>query len=104
MMLTEEEIPENLIQNSKLFHFGTLSMTHENVRKATKKAIEIAKESNVVISFDPNLRPTLWETLDDAREQVLYGLGQCDILKISNNEIQWLSGKTDYTQGVDWIN
>lgn len=104
MMLTEDEIPEKLIRNSKIFHFGTLSMTHEGVRKATKKAVSIAKDAGVIISFDPNLRPPLWKTLDEAREQVLYGLGQCDILKISDNEIQWLSGKTDYTQGVEWIN
>lgn len=104
MMLTESEIPEELIQNSKIFHFGTLSMTHDGVRQATKKALRIAKESGVVISFDPNLRPPLWNTLEDAREQILYGLGQCDILKISDNEIQWLSGKEDYSEGVDWIN
>lgn len=104
MMLTEEEIPADLIQNSKIFHFGTLSMTHEGVRKATKKAVGIAKQAGVLVSFDPNLRPPLWNTLDDAREQILYGLGQCDILKISDNEIQWLSGKEDFTEGVDWIN
>ena len=55
------------------------------------------------ISFDPNLRPPLWNSLDDAREQVLYGLGHCQILKISDNEIQWLTGKDDYTEGVQWI-
>lgn len=104
MMLTENEIPEDVIKNSRIFHFGTLSMTHEGVRNATKKAVGIAKDAGVIISFDPNLRPPLWKTLDDAREQVLYGLGQCDILKISDNEIQWLSGETDYTKGVEWIN
>lgn len=103
MMLTEDEIFEELIQNSKIFHFGTLSMTHDGVRKATQKAIGIAKEAGVLISFDPNLRPPLWESLDIAKEQILYGLGYCDILKISDNEIQWLTGKEDYTDGVNWI-
>ena len=103
MMLTEDEIPEELIENSKLFHFGTLSMTHEGVRAATKKAIRLAEEAGALISFDPNLRPPLWNSLDDAREQVLYGLGHCQILKISDNEIQWLTGKDDYTEGVQWI-
>ena len=93
MMLTEEEIPQELIRDSKIFHFGTLSMTHEGVRAATKKALRIAKEAGAVISFDPNLRPPLWNTLEDAREQILYGLGQCDILKISDNEIQWQIGR-----------
>lgn len=103
MMLTEKEIPENLVRESVIFHFGTLSMTHEGVRKATKKAVGIAREAGVLVSFDPNLRPPLWESLDEAREQVLYGLGQCDILKISDNEIQWLAGKTDFTECVEWI-
>ena len=103
MMLAEDEIPEELIENSKIFHFGTLSMTHEGVRAATKKAIRLAEEAGVLISFDPNLRPPLWKSLDDAREQVLYGLGHCQILKISDNEIQWLTGKDDYTEGVQWI-
>ena len=103
MMLTENEIPEALIEDSKIFHFGTLSMTHEGVRAATKKAVGIAKEADALISFDPNLRPPLWNHLDEAREQVLYGLGQCHILKISDNEIQWLTGKSDYTDGVKWI-
>lgn len=103
MMLTEAEVPAELIRDSRIFHFGTLSMTHEGVRAATKKALKIAKESGAVISFDPNLRPPLWRSLEDAREQVLYGLGYCDVLKISDNEIQWLTGKADYTEGVHWI-
>ena len=103
MMLAEDEIPEELIENSKIFHFGTLSMTHDGVRAATKKAIRLAEEAGALISFDPNLRPPLWKSLDDAREQVLYGLGHCQILKISDNEIQWLTGKDDYTEGVQWI-
>ncbi|MDD7390436.1 MAG: PfkB family carbohydrate kinase, partial [Lachnospiraceae bacterium] len=60
MMLAEDEIPEELIENSKIFHFGTLSMTHEGVRAATKKAIRLAEEAGALISFDPNLRPPLW--------------------------------------------
>lgn len=103
MMLSEEEIPEELIKGSKIFHFGTLSMTHDGVRAATKKALKIAKESGCIISFDPNLRPPLWTSLELAKEQVLYGLEYCDVLKISDNEIQWLTGKEDYSEGVAWI-
>jgi fructokinase len=103
MMLNESEIPEGLLKDTKIFHFGTLSMTHEGVRNATKKAVKIAKENGALISFDPNLRPPLWASLEDAKEQVLYGLGQCDVLKISDNEIQWLTGKEDFTEGVEWI-
>ena len=103
MMLNKEEICEELIKETKIFHFGTLSMTHEGVREATKEAIRIAEESGAVISFDPNLRPPLWNSLDEAKEQVLYGLAHCHILKISDNEIQWLTGEEDYTAGVNWI-
>lgn len=103
MMLREDELPEELLQNTRIFHFGTLSMTHEGVRKATKKALRLAKEAGALISFDPNLREPLWDSLEAAREQVLYGLGQCDILKISDNEIQWLSGEEDFDAGVQWI-
>ena len=103
MMLDKTEISEDVLKDTNIFHFGTLSMTHEGVREATKEAIRIAEEAGAVISFDPNLRPPLWESLDDAKEQVLYGLGHCQILKISDNEIQWLTGKEDYTDGVNWI-
>ncbi|MDE7201990.1 MAG: carbohydrate kinase [Lachnospiraceae bacterium] len=100
MMLREEELNEDLLKNTKIFHFGTLSMTDEGVRGATKKAIEIAKESGAVISFDPNLRPPLWKSLDDAKEQTAYGLSKCDILKISDNEIQWFTGEEDFDAGI----
>lgn len=103
MMLTEDEVLVEMIKDSGLFHFGTLSMTHEGVRAATKKAIAAAEEGGLVISFDPNLRPPLWKSMEEAKEQVLYGLGHCNILKISDNEIQWLTGKEDYTEGVNWI-
>ncbi len=103
MMLNKTEIREDILKETGIFHFGTLSMTHEGVREATKAAIHIAEEAGAIISFDPNLRPPLWESLDEAREQVLYGLGHCQILKISDNEIQWLTGEEDYTAGVNWI-
>lgn len=103
MMLTEDEIPEELFFNSKIFHFGTLSMTHDGVRKATRKAVTAAKKAGCIISFDPNLRFPLWADSDQAREQLLWGLEQCDILKISDNEIVWLTEKNDYTEAVAWI-
>lgn len=100
MMLREEELQEELIRNAEIFHFGTLSMTHEEVRRATKKAVAIAKESGALISFDPNLRPPLWESLDAAKEQAAYGFSQCDILKISDNEIRWFTGEEDFDAGI----
>lgn len=106
MMLREEELREELIKEGKIFHFGTLSMTHEEVRRATKNAVAVAKESGALISFDPNLRPPLWKSLEDAKEQAAYGFSQCDILKISDNEIQWFTGEEDFDTGIrklrDW--
>ena len=100
MMLTEAEIPAEQIQDSRIFHFGTLSMTHEGVRAATRKAVGIAKESGAVVSFDPNLRPPLWKSLEDAKEQVRYGLAHSDVLKIYDKEIQWFTGEEDFDAGI----
>lgn len=103
MMLKKEEVDVSLLQDTTIFHFGTLSMTHPEVREATKFGIDEAKKAGAIISFDPNLREPLWNSLDDAKEQVLYGLTKCDVLKISDNEIQWLTGEEDYTAGVKKI-
>ncbi len=100
MMLKAGELKEDMLADCRIFHFGTLSMTHDEVREATKKAIAIAKENGALISFDPNLRPPLWSSLELAREQVDYGLRQCQILKISDNEIQWFTGKEDFDEGI----
>ena len=103
MMLTKEEIQEDLIRNSKAFHFGTLSSTHEGVREATRYAIDVAKEAGCLISFDPNLRPPLWNTLEDARKEIEYGLSKADILKISDNEVEFLCGTSDYDEGAQML-
>ena len=100
MMLTEEEVNTKLIENSRIFHFGTLSMTNEVVRKATIKALETAKKNGCIISFDPNIREPLWDDMEEARRQVHKGLSYCDVLKISDDEIQWLTGEDDYSDGV----
>lgn len=100
MMLTEEELPLDAIANSRIFHFGTLSMTHEGVRKATCKAIGCAKENGAIISFDPNLRPPLWDSLDNAKAQIEYGMAQCDVLKIADNELEFMTGETDFDRGA----
>jgi len=103
MMLSEADVDEEFLKSAKIFHFGTLSMTHETVRKATKKALKTAKESGMLISFDPNLREGLWSSLELAKEQMEYGFGFCDILKISDNEIQFVSGKEDYDEGIRYL-
>ena len=100
MMLSEDEIDEELIRNAEIFHFGSLSMTAEPVKNATIKALKTAKEAGVTISFDPNLREPLWDSLDDAKREISFGMSRCDILKISDNEITWFTGKVDFDEGV----
>lgn len=96
MMLRKEEVSEELVKRAKIFHFGTLSSTHEKVKEATRFAIEVAKKAGCLLSFDPNLRVPLWDDLTDAKNEIEYGLKQCDILKISDNEVEFLCGTTDY--------
>jgi fructokinase len=103
MMLTADEVDEEFVKKAKIFHFGTLSMTHDGVREATKKALKIAKDNGLVITFDPNLRPPLWSSLELAKEQMEYGFAYCDVLKISDNEIQFISGKEDYDEGIRYL-
>lgn len=103
MMLSEDEIDLDMIRKSRVFHFGTVSMTDEPARTATKKALKTAKEAGCLITFDPNLRPPLWGSLDDAKEQIEYGFQYCDVLKISDNEIQFVSGKEDYDEGIRYL-
>ena len=100
MMLTEDELPLDAIASSRIFHFGTLSMTHEGVRRATVKAVDCAKAGGALISFDPNLRPPLWGSLDEAKCQIAYGLAHCDILKIADNELKFMTGETDFDKGA----
>ncbi len=100
MMLREDELPRSALEDCRIFHFGTLSMTHPGVRAATKTAVRIAKAAGALISFDPNLRPPLWSSLEEARKQIEWGLGVCDVLKISDNEVEFFTGETDYPAGA----
>lgn len=100
MMLTAEELPLQALKDTRVFHFGTLSMTHPEVRFATRKAVTIAREAGALISFDPNLRLPLWFSKDEAREQIAWGLGRCEILKIADNELQFMTGERDFDRGA----
>ena len=88
--LTWEEIDKALIDEAKVFHFGTLSLTDEPVRSATRKAVAYAKAQGKLITCDPNLRQPLWPSAEAAREQMLWSLHQADVVKISDNEVEFL--------------
>ena len=100
MALTADELPEQMLSRAKIFHFGTLSLTHEPVRSATRKAVELAKAGGAVISFDPNLRPPLWSSLEEARQQIAWGLARCDVMKNADNELEFMTGETDFARGA----
>lgn len=100
MMLKAEEVNTGLIADSKIFHFGSLSMTDQKVEEATRTAVAAAKNAGALISFDPNLRPPLWDSLDRAKEKIQYGLSRCDILKISDDEIAFLTGTDDIARAL----
>ena len=100
MMLTVDDVQKDRIEASKIFHFGTLSSTHEGCKEVTRAAIKCAKEAGVLISFDPNLREPLWNDLEDAKREIAYGLGQADIVKISDNEVVFMTGEEDYEKAA----
>lgn len=90
-----EELDLSLIEETRVFHFGTLSLTDEPVRTTTRRAVEYAKERGKLITFDPNLRLPLWKSAEAAREQILWGLTQADVVKISDEEVEFLWGTAD---------
>ena len=91
-MLRCEELDFGLIDEAKVFHFGTLSLTDEPARTATQRAVAYAKSRGKWITYDPNLRKPLWKDLETAREQLLWGLAQADVVKISDEEVDFLFG------------
>ena len=105
IMLTKDDIQnhKDLIQNTKIFHFGTLSFTDQPAEDATIEALKIAKDAGCIISFDPNYRPPLWSSEKKAKQWMEYGLQFADILKISDNEITFLTGETDLDKGIHKI-
>ena len=90
--LSFEEIDLSLIDEAKVFHFGTLSLTDEPAATATRKAVAYAKSKGKLITYDPNLRKPLWKDLEVAKEQLIWGLGQADVVKISDEEVEFLFG------------
>ncbi|MBQ8768134.1 MAG: carbohydrate kinase [Oscillospiraceae bacterium] len=97
-----DELRLDLIDGAKVFHFGTLSLTDEPARSATRQAVAYAREKGKLITFDPNLRKPLWPTLEDAKEQMLWGLKQADVVKISDEEVEFLFGLSP-AEGADYI-
>ncbi|MDD3138592.1 MAG: carbohydrate kinase [Lachnospiraceae bacterium] len=103
MLLKKCEVNTNLIVSSKIFHFGTLSFTSECAKEATCYAIECAKKTDTIISFDPNIRKPLWDDLENAKKAMDYGMRNCNILKISDDELLFYTNTSNYDEAVSTL-
>lgn len=103
MLLSESDVEPELVRNCKVFHFGTVSMTNEPSRGATLHAARIAKGNGIIVSFDPNLRPPLWKDLGEAKKMIETGLKYADILKVSSEELEFITGLKDLEEGSRYI-
>ena len=100
--LSYDELNMELIDNAKVFHFGTLSLTDEPARTTTYKAVEYAKNAGKLITYDPNLRKPLWKDLEEAKQQLIWGMTMADVVKISDEEVEFLWG-LGVEEGADYI-
>ena len=103
IMLEEKDIPFEAIENSRILHFGSVSLTHQPSRQATLKAVRHAKAYNVLVSYDPNLRPLLWSNLDEARNIILEGLEFSDLVKLSEEELLFLTNTVSLEEGIEQL-
>ena len=101
MMLSKEDVPISLLKDTRLFHFGTLSMSSSLSKEATTTAVSHAREAGALISFDPNIRQALWEDKEMLRSAITYGLSVSDILKFSDDEIVWYTGEEDIDKAAE---
>ena len=100
VMLECEDLPCDLLQNTRMLHFGSLSLTTEPVRSATFAALELARNAGALISYDPNLRLVLWESLSQAKQMILQGMTYADYVKVSEEELEFLTDCKDVQSGA----
>ncbi|MGX1982132.1 aminoimidazole riboside kinase [Thermolongibacillus altinsuensis] len=99
--LEENEIDESIFHQHKILHIGSISLISEPARSATKKAVSLAKENGMIVSYDPNLRLGLWESEGQAREMIISMLPKADVLKISEEELEFITGEKEIEKGID---
>lgn len=102
-LLTKDDVDYGLIRDCRVFHFGSLSLTHEPVREATFEALKYAKEKGKIVSFDPNYRPLLWESAEAAKTMMVEGLKWADIVKISDEEVEFITGEEDILKAAEYL-
>lgn len=103
MLLMPEEVPADDVRSARIFHFGSVSLIDEPVRSATLFAARVAHESCRLVSFDPNLRPPLWPSLEKARQAILNGMVWAGLLKVSDEELSFITGYEDHRTAVRWL-
>ncbi len=103
MLLMPEELDEGFITSARGFHYGSISLVNEPFRSATERAIRVSLDAGLMVSYDPNLRKPLWPSLDQAREQMLAAMIYPQVVKISEEELAFLSDKSDLSDGSDWL-
>jgi len=101
--LSMDDLNESDFATARMLHFGSISLIHEPSKSATLKAVELAKKNGMFISYDPNLRLGLWESEEQARESIIELLPEADILKISEEELEFLTGEIDIDKGIDQL-
>jgi sugar/nucleoside kinase (ribokinase family) len=103
LALRQDELNEGYITGSKILHYGSISFTAEPLKSATLKALRIARGANRILSFDPNLRPTLWDSLHSAKAEIENGLQYADIVKLTDEELSFITGTSNLVRGSDMI-
>mgnify|MGYP005749974871 FL=1 len=98
--LQEEDIADGLFEENNILHFGSISMISEPSKSATEKAVRLARENGLVVSYDPNLRLSLWDSEQQAKETILSIMSLVDVLKISEEELEFLTGEEEIKSGV----
>lgn len=103
MNLSEHDFDTDMLSRTRIFHFGSLSFTHKKCRKATRKAIRAARSNHLLISFDPNYRPVLWKNENEARKWMLYGCSVCNILKVEESELFFITQRSTVEESVAYL-
>jgi fructokinase len=103
LALREDEIEQDYVKNANVLHFGSISLTGEPLRSATLRAIEIARGAGRVVSFDPNLRPSLWKSMDAAKSEIEKGFSYADVVKLTDSELQFVTGRDSLQEGTDLV-
>lgn len=103
MLLDQSDITDQMFLGSGVFHFGSITMTHEPANSATFKAIHLARKYGYLVSFDPNLRPALWKSLDEAREKMRQGLELTDIVKMNQEEAIFIADANTLDEAIHFI-